>query len=124
VAITPAEFKERFPEFDSVDDLRVQTFIDKALLNIGESEWGAYFVEGQLYLTAHFLALDERSRNSGGTPEAGPVIARKIGDVSVTFASPASASGGSVENPYGQTSYGQEYWRLVKIVGEGMVAIV
>lgn len=124
MAITPEEFKARFPEFDSVDDLRVQTFIDKMLLNVGENEWGAYFVEGQLYLTAHLLTLAERASNSGGTPGAGPVVSRKIGDVSVSFASPTASTGDASEAYYKQTAYGEEYWRLMRIVGEGMVAVV
>lgn len=124
MAITPAEFKARFEEFASVPDLRVQTFIDKALLNIGESEWGAYFVEGQLYLTAHFLTLANQSQNSGGAPSPGVVSSRKIGDVSVTFAVPTEATGDAAASYYNQTAYGQEYYRLMRIVGEGMVAIV
>jgi hypothetical protein len=124
MAITPSEFKERFEEFASTSDSRIQIFIDKALLNIGEGEWGAYFTEGQLYLTAHFLALANQTQNSGGEPVTGVVSSRKIGDVSVTFMVPTALQGDVATFFYNQTAYGQEYYRLMRIVGEGMAAIV
>lgn len=128
MAVIPTDFKARFPEFDSISDARIQSFIDKALLNLSESVWGDYFVEGQLYLAAHFLTLAIASENSGGSGAgvaAGPVASRSIGDVSVSFAVPSDVSSGSGTAAYfSKTPYGLEYWRLVKIVGEGLVAVV
>ncbi|MEJ2568888.1 MAG: DUF4054 domain-containing protein [candidate division WOR-3 bacterium] len=95
MAITPSEFKERFEEFASTSDSRIQIFIDKALLNI-----------------------------SGGEPVTGVVSSRKIGDVSVTFMVPTALQGDVATFFYNQTAYGQEYYRLMRIVGEGMAAIV
>ncbi len=123
MAITPAEFQARFTEFVSVSDPRIQTFIDKALLNLDEGVWGNYFVEGQLYLTAHFLTLAEISaKSSSGSAGLSPLASKSIGDVSYSFATGTVESGS--ETYFQATTYGQEYWRLCKIVGAGIVAII
>ena len=126
MAIVPSDVKTRFPEFSAVADARVQTFIDKALLHLDESLWGTYFIEGQLYLTAHFLSLSLTTDSSGGSSPgvSGPVASRSIGDVSVSFVVPDSSNTTESSVFYGKTPYGQEYWRMVKIVGEGIVAVV
>jgi len=124
MSITPTEFKVRFPEFDLVLDARITTFINKALLNIDVGVWGNYYEEGQLYLTAHFLQLAIQSENSdGSTSGNAPISSKKIGDVAISFAVGSVESGTSAAY-FNSTAYGQEYWRLCKIVGEGMVVVI
>ena len=122
--IYPADFKIRFPEFDTISDARIQIFIDKSILNLDEGLWDARYNEGLYYLTAHFLQLGENTANQGGgSGGTAPLSSKSIGDVSISFAT-GSIDGDSSAAYYNSTTYGQEYWRMLMIVGEGMVAVI
>lgn len=123
MTVTPADFKLRYPEFDPVDDARVQIFLDDAALEMCESAWGDLYDRGQAALAAHMLAIANQTEASGGTGggASGPVASRSIGDVSVSFG--LSSSSSKSEDWYTSTPYGSDYWRLVKIVGMGAVVV-
>jgi hypothetical protein len=122
MAITPADFKARFPEFGSVPDSRVQFWLDDAVLEVGESAWGELYEKGVFLLAAHLLSLDQINQDEDGSGGVtGNVNSRSVGDVSVSFAKATSDS--SSDDWYLQTSYGSEYLRLKKRVGMGIVAI-
>ena len=120
MAITPASFKARFPEFASVSDARVQVFIDDAELELNETCWGDLYNKGLSYLTAHFLSLGEGSSNGDANPQ-NVLTSRSVGDVSVGFQAASTLS--TDEAYFGSTVYGQEYWRMLMQVGMGAVAI-
>jgi hypothetical protein len=122
MALTPADFKIRFPEFVSVDDSRIQFWLDDAQLEVGEPAWGTLYEKGVMLLSAHLLSVDQSNSDedeSGGA--TGNVTSRSVGDVSVSFAKATSDS--SSDDWYLQTNYGSEYLRLKKRVGMGIVAI-
>ena len=119
--ITPAQFKERFPEFDSIADARIETFINKAALLVGSCKWGDLYDEGIALLAAHYLALSILQESASSAISSFPVSSKKVGDVQINFAIPASAS--AMESFYTKTPYGQEYWALVRLVGIGAVAV-
>ncbi len=122
MALTPADFKVRFPEFGETDDSRIQFWLNDAQLEVGESAWGDLYEKGVMLLAAHFLSLDQINQDedeSGGI--TGNVTSRSVGDVSVSFAK--SSSDSSSDDWYLQTNYGSEYLRLKKRVGMGIVAI-
>jgi hypothetical protein len=124
MALVPADFKIRFPEFDAIDDLRVQFWLNDAILEVGEDAWGTLGEKGAMLLAAHFLQLDlERQgdeSNSGGLVSS-RVTMRKVGDVQVSFA--RATADDATEDWYLQTSYGSEYLRLKLRVGMGAVAV-
>jgi hypothetical protein len=124
VALTPADFKLRYPEFDSIDDSRIQFWMNDAALEVGESAWGEFYEKGVMLLTAHLLTIDlanqGTSSGSGGL-STNRVTARKVGDVQVSFAR-ATADNAS-EDWYYQSSYGAEYLRLKMRFGMGAVAV-
>jgi hypothetical protein len=120
MAITPAEFKLRFPEFDSVSDARIQIFIDDAELELDEDRWGDLYDKGLSYLTAHLLYIGEQT--SGGQGEGGgPLSTKAVGDVSFSFGSYLTTD--NKATVFNSTSYGQEYYRLMIMVGMGAVAV-
>lgn len=119
--MTPTEFKARFPEFDSVDDSRIQVFIDDAELELDEGVWGTWYEKGLAYLTAHFLTIANQTAAGASGSTGGPVASRSVGDVSISFA--RGASTGATEDYFNSTSYGQEYFRMVNIVGVRALAV-
>lgn len=124
MAITPADFKARYSEFDSVADARVQTFLDEAVLEVGQVPWGTLYEKGVFLLTAHMLVIDARNQAGAnpGVPSPGQLASRKVGDVSVTFATQTTSPDGSDEW-YLSSSYGFDYLRLKKRKGIGAVAV-
>jgi len=121
MALTPADFKIRFPEFVTVDDARIQFWLDDAALEVGEAAWGPLYEKGSMLLAAHLLELDIQRVDSGsGSSSLARVTSKKVGDVSVTF---ARSSTDSTEDWYNQTDYGSEYLRLKLRVGMGAVAV-
>lgn len=114
MAITPADFKVRYPEFDSIADDRINVFLGDAQLEVDENIWDTLYERGVFALAAHMLALGEKS--SGGTSgSVGALNKRRIGDVELGFTvyTPDSSS----EAYYNGTIYGQDYYRLLLRVG-------
>jgi hypothetical protein len=120
MAVTPADFKERFPEFDSVSDTRVQLFLDDAALELDEGRWGDLYDKGLSYLTAHLLYIGEQS-SAGQGEGGGPLSTKAVGDVSLSFGSYLTTDNKAAV--FNATSYGQEYYRLMMMVGMGAVAV-
>lgn len=122
MALTPADFKIRYPEFDSVLDARVQFMLDDAALEVSEARWGTLNEKGVMLLAAHLLSIDQDNNDSdddsGGE---GNLASKSIGDVSYSFSKATSES--SSDDWYLSTSYGSEYLRLKKRVGMGVVAV-
>jgi hypothetical protein len=124
--ITPQDIRDRYPEFASVTDYpdaRIQTWITKGVGELDETAWGDQYDEGLLAFTAHYLSWSTSVTGNGGSGGSlGPVAAKSIGDVSVTFA----GMGGEMtqqEAFFRSTPYGQEYWRMVLLYGVGMLAV-
>ena len=108
---TPADFKARFPEFDSVDDSRIQLFIDDATLVLNESYWGVKYDLGICYLTAHYLAIAERTSLGAGADGAySSVASRAVDGTSISYSQPTIDRLG--DSYYMSTVYGQRYIQL------------
>lgn len=118
--ITPADFKTRFPEYTSVDDARIQLFIDDAVLEIDEAAWGDLYDKGLLYLTAHFLTIAEStsSGNSGGVAQT---ASQSVDGVSIAYATPSADSASA--SVFASTAYGQEFMRLKKLLGPAVYSV-
>lgn len=117
MSVTPATFKTRFPEFVSEDDARVQLFLDDSELILNSAYWSDKLDLGTNYLTAHYLAL--ANKTAGGTASvgiSGPIAARAVDGASVTYAAGAAPKDQS-DAYYLQTTYGQRYLALRKTLG-------
>lgn len=123
MAIDPATFKIRFPEFAAVADSRIQFFLDDSELEVGEVAWGTLYEKGVFLLAAHLLQIDQIRQDTGDDSSdiASNVISKSIGDVSVSFAKATASS--ITDDWYLQTSYGTEYLRLKRRMGMGAVAV-
>ena len=111
---TPTAFKARFPEFSSIDDTRIQIFIDDALLVVNETTWGTLHSLAACYLSAHYLALSEDSLN-GNSGSVGNVSSQGVDGTSISFNtySPDNAS----QTYWLSTQYGQKFYSLIKSLG-------
>jgi len=127
MTITPAELRVRYPEFASATDYpdaRIQTWIDKGVLELSETAWGDMYNEALYPFTAHYLAMSTYTAGAGGAVGSiGPIASRSIGDVSVSFATIGNGNMSQMGAFFMTTPYGQEYWRMVQLYGAGMLAI-
>ena len=117
---TPANFKTRFPEFSSIDDARIQIFIDDSLLVLNETTWGTLYSLAVCYLTAHYLALGEAS-SGGDEGTVGPVASQAVDGTSISFNSFSPTS--EFSSFYNSTQYGQRFYTLIKSLGVMAVSV-
>lgn len=107
-------FRVLFPEFDSIDDVRIQLYIDDAIDELNKRNWGGCWGKAALYYAAHQLQLsiDRISGGGGSGSQSGKLTSASADGLSVGFAqSPAS---GSSEWAYwlSLTPYGQAFLAL------------
>lgn len=109
----PTYIKALFPEFSTVNDVRIQALIDIANLSVSQKVWGSSYTPGIAYLVAHLLKRSGAAAGvSGSSSQAGTVSSEKVGELQRSYASP-SMSGSSAEDALlSTTSYGIEYLRL------------
>ena len=118
--MTPLDIKARFTEFSSIDDARIQIFIDDATLEMSESVWGSLYNKGLAYFTAHLLTISGKTA-SGNSGSLNTVASKAVEGVSQSFTTPSDIS---VKNSsYLSTAYGQEYYRLLKLVSKGIRSV-
>lgn len=114
--MTPAEFKVRYPEFNTETDQRVQLFLDEAIPHLDEARWDDLYVQGLGLYVAHSLAL----ANADVGVDVGNDTNVKVGDVSIS--KDATIVKAQMENEFLRTTYGQRYARVARLVGGGGVA--
>lgn len=104
MAATPQKVLDIAPEFASVEEARIQTFLDYAALSINATVWGVKADFAQALLAAHYLTM------SGRAGIGGAVQMEKVGDLSRTYFGEAGTE------TLGDTSYGRWYLELRKSV--------
>ena len=114
MAVTPATFKIRFPEFDSTLDARIQLFIDDSIVILNESYWGDKYDLGVAYLSAHLLTMGTKSEN-GDDDAVSSIASQAVDGVSISFNSPAINT--LDDAYYSSTAYGQRYLALRRTLG-------
>lgn len=65
MALSTANFKVLYPEFNATADATVAAKLAVALLSIDTTVWGASADDGQGRLTAHLLAMSPFGTNAG-----------------------------------------------------------
>ena len=116
-------FRAKYPEFDSVDDAKVQFNLDDIEDQFDTARWSSWYDKGHAALAAHYLALSlQREDGAAGAAMANyPIANKKVGDVSIQYG--FSVVSEAYEGGLKTTPYGQEYLRLSSMVGIGAVAI-
>lgn len=112
-------FLARYPEFEQHDANRIVLFLSDAKAEMSESRWGDLYQRGLCALTAHLLYLDDLRRQSQGQAVKA-VTSERAGELSVNFAMPTLTGS---ESDYQLSAYGQEYLRLRKLVGVGVMVV-
>jgi len=112
MTINIAGFQARYPEFDTVADARIEVYLADSQLEINESIWSDYYEKGVYALAAHMLHRSLMSE-SGNAGSSGEVSSKRIGDLQISY---NTKSLDSTESYYNSTVYGQEYYRLMKLV--------
>lgn len=114
-AITLEDFRIDYPEFDSVQDARIERAIVRASARIDETVFGNLYEEATGLYAAYLLSISLEAENTANTQGVASLSLGKVktistqGEGSVTYADAPSDSaggkGGSAElqdNPYGQ----------------------
>lgn len=91
------------PECASVEPASQTAILAMVDRQLDPDTWGSYFDDGSKYLAAHYATL-ARSRGKG------PVTAEAVGSVSRSYGDQTGLAG-----TLGTTSYGTEYFRLVRL---------
>ena len=107
---TTAGFKEIFPEFTTVADARVASFLVMASRRVSVAYFGDSFDEAVYSLAAHILTTI--GAGQGATGVIGPVSAESVGDVSVQYASSNIVSGNHQDADLRATGYGKHFLAL------------
>lgn len=112
------DFLLRYPEFGKTDAKRIGLFLSDALAEVSKVRWGKLYDRGVMALTAHLLKLSADAEISGGAANRN-LASESAGELSVSYVAPISANGS--DDFYQLTAYGQEYLRLRRLVGVGVM---
>ncbi len=118
--MTLAEFLAIFPEFTSFNPARITFWLSVTVNMIDPTRWGALSQQGQALLTAHFAMIDQQNQNAPTQGQVnGPISSKSVAGVSVTKDTQAVVM--EKAGHYNATNYGQQYVRLMKMMGAGAV---
>ncbi|WP_109078472.1 DUF4054 domain-containing protein [Aggregatibacter kilianii] len=112
------DFLLRYPEFGKTDAKRIGLFLSDAQAEVSKVRWGKLYDRGVMALTAHLLKLSADAEISGGAASRN-LASESAGELSVSYAAPISANGS--DDFYQLTAYGQEYLRLRRLIGVGVM---
>lgn len=112
------DFLLRYPEFKKTDARRIGLFLSDAQAEVSQVRWGKLYDRGVMALTAHLLKLKADAEFSGGVASRN-LAGESAGELSVSYTAPISANGS--DDFYQLTAYGQEYLRLRRLVGVGVM---
>lgn len=115
--VTPQSFKLFLPEFEPVEDGRVQMYLDATALQLNMRVWREKYDLGQTYLTAHMLTMDTQpgqgSPSAGSIRALGSVTNESVGQVSRGYAPIwAGASDLNSITDLASTKYGVAFSRI------------
>lgn len=97
--------KEKCPEFSTVDDSTLTSFLDTAAHFVNRGYFGEALADiVQCYYAAHLMKLLGTTAGSGAGA-SGDVASETLGPLSVTY---ATAQPAAEYNTLGQTNYGKQ----------------
>ena len=107
MAVTAKNIKDCFAEFAGLSDARVDKFRLQAERRVNIVQWGEKSDDAILWLTAHTLKI-AKQMDSGNPAVSGPMSQKRVGDLSVSFASASNIKPSLLRT----TVYGQHYMDL------------
>lgn len=116
MAITWAQVLARFPgdaALAAVDAGAGDAWATEAG-KLSASFFGARYELAQIVWAAHWALATGAPGSSGAGGPAGPVIARSEGDVSESYAAPASSSMSATDPFWGTSAYGRMFAALLR----------
>lgn len=129
MTITVAGFREkfpisRFPQFATLTDEEIQTYLDLAVAQINKPAWDAcnLYEIGVYYLAAHYLQLYLDAGN-GGSGISGPISSQSVGDVSLAYQSYSVNGITLLDTFYLQTTFGRTFLSWMRLVGVGLLVV-
>ncbi len=116
MTVTATSFKAKFPEFASVDDATIQSWLDESFIMLNEPCWGEKYDMGINYYTAHFLYSSiPASLDGEAEMNTGAISARSVDGTNLSY---GSATPASQEDSFMSTTfYGQRYLQLRATLG-------
>lgn len=129
MTVTPATLRALFPEFGNTakfPDATINAWIPIAQQLVGEDRWGDSYDYGVTLVVCHHIALgaiNAAAAAAGGVPgqSVGVVNNRSVDKASVGYdVNLAKEEGAGFWN---RTTYGQQYWHMVRIFGAGPVQV-
>jgi hypothetical protein len=108
-APTRDEFVAAFPEFEDTGPTLVDNALTRAGRNVDTSWFEEDYQTGLMLYAAHLLAKDELAADSGGL--GGSIKSESLGPISVSYGSEGAAD----PTGFGATSYGSQYYDLLKL---------
>lgn len=116
MSVDVATYLTLIPAHAAVPAPTIQVWLNLAIKRHTPAPWGAVYDEAMIFYAAHFLekiAGTSGSGGSGGGSAVGPLISQKDGDLSRTYAAPATSSGStSSDASLSSTEYGRAYLDL------------
>lgn len=114
MAITAADIKTRFPEFEELDSATIDRWLEEAERHHNAAQWSGKSDDGLSWLTAHYLAAFAVAEAQGTGDHLGP------GPLTATAEDRVSASWSPLTIPkifstsdLGTTKYGRRYLSMV-----------
>lgn len=118
--VTPSSFKSRFsPTFDCLTDNQVQAAIDQSVRWLNESCWGeCRYDDAVTYLTGHWLTIDAQIQAAGSPAAAATSTSTgaKKSEKLLTWSASWATPGVFESDPFGTTSFGQQFLSLRSLV--------
>ena len=125
---TVAEFRAAFPEFTSVTnypDTQIQFWLNVGAKLLNPDRWYDLLDQGLMLFTAHHLVIARREllASANGLPGQvqGPVSSKSVDKVSVSYAADKVTMDDA--GFWNLTTYGLQYWNLVRMIGAGGIQL-
>ena len=113
--MTLSEFRAFYPEFNAIDDVVVQRYLDLFTCQFGD-QYGCMTDELQGLFVAHRLTVWKRT-NSGSAAAIVTATSKSVGDESLSGYVAGGGDGGYGD--YASTAYGVQFWNNIKLYGGG-----
>jgi hypothetical protein len=121
LAISAADFKTLFPEFASVPDVTVETWLDFAECSVCLDRFPDCMQDkAHGFLAAHYLSLALKRSSDSSSAIGGEVSTMSVGDVSISLNSSAitnataSSSGTAFAAELSGTQYGRIFYGMFR----------
>lgn len=140
MSVTPASFRQDFPEFNAnppYTDSLIQYYLVLAGLLLNKNRWGLpstaansppnnmYDMATELFV-AHHIAIEaaaQKAAAAGGMPGSpqGPTTSKHVGPISVSYDAGSVLETGA--GFWNTTMYGTRFYRLMMMFGAGPVQV-